>query len=120
MIEAESENYPQKKRTLTIEGDVTEIRFLLKDHLVVSSSSGSVKLLQNTASDFKEITSWKNLHYFSTEEQSSCTAVACFEEDVATVGEDCRIALLTVTQTKPVRVIGKYSFKVPFYFYTVL
>lgn len=75
--------------------------------MVVSSSFGSVVLLQCTSTDLRLKTTWDKLHYFKTKESSPCTSLACFEEDVATVGEDGRIALLTVTQNKPIRVIGR-------------
>lgn len=107
--ELDSENYPLKQRTFTHSGDVTEIKFLLSNHLVVSSSYGSVNLLKCNDTDLSVVNTWENLHYFKTKEPSSCTALACFEEDVASVGEDGRIALLTVTQTKPVGIIGVYT-----------
>ena len=83
------------------------MKFLLNDHLVVSSSCGFVTLLQCDQSDFRLITTWEKLHYYKTKEPSPCTGLACFEEDIATIGEDGRIVLLTLVQTKPIRVIGK-------------
>lgn len=79
---------------------------------MVSSSFGSVKLIQsshNGSADLSELTSWEGLHYFKNGDASSCTGLACFEEDIATVGEDGRITLITVSQTKPVRTIGKFQ-----------
>lgn len=43
---------------------------------------------------------------FSVNEPASCTALSTFEQDIATVGEDGRINLLTAQQKNPVRTIG--------------
>ena len=40
---------------------------------------------------------------------SPCTGLACFEEDIASVGEDGCLLLLTATQKKPVRRIGEFT-----------
>ena len=51
----------------------------------------------------KEIMTWDNIHYFEYGGSSPCTGLACFEEDVATVGEDGRLILLTARQKQTVR-----------------
>lgn len=38
---------------------------------------------------------------------ASCTALSTFEQDIASVGEDGKLNLLTATEKKPVRIIGK-------------
>lgn len=43
-----------------------------------------------------------------TADYASCTALSTFEHDVASVGEDGKLNLLTAAEKKPVRVIGKY------------
>lgn len=40
---------------------------------------------------------------------SPCTGLACFEEDIVSVGEDGRLLLLTARQKKPVRRIGELA-----------
>ncbi|XP_051176057.1 nucleoporin Nup43 [Leptopilina boulardi] len=89
-------------------GDVTEIKFINKDFFVVSSSDGTVKVLQileNPYSKFKEHITWKNLHYYSTGENACCTGFSTFEQDIVSVGEDGRINLLTAHQKEIVRSI---------------
>lgn len=38
---------------------------------------------------------------------ASCTALSTFEQDIASVGEDGKLNLLTAIEKKPVRIIGK-------------
>lgn len=45
---------------------------------------------------------------FRTGEESPCTGIAILHEDIATVGEDGRIVLLSTRQDDPLRVIGKF------------
>lgn len=47
-------------------------------------------------------------HSYRTLDYAPCTALSNFEQDIVSVGEDGKINLLTTTQKKPVRVIGKY------------
>lgn len=104
----EDETYPVSIFSCPFLGDVTEIQFINKDHFVVSSSNGSVKLLQiqeDPYHKFKEIVSWDSIHQFKTTDQASCTALATFNQDIATVGEDGKINLLAGQQKKPFRVI---------------
>ncbi|XP_034952002.1 pre-mRNA-splicing factor ATP-dependent RNA helicase DHX15 isoform X2 [Chelonus insularis] len=105
----EEETYPAVVMSYPLLGDVTELQFINRDCVVASSSIGSVVLLQIEESpfnEFKELMSWNNIHQFDTAENASCTALATFNQDIATVGEDGRINLLTAQQKKPVRVIN--------------
>lgn len=106
MNQSDSEIYPVKQASASVTGDVTELKFILKDKVIASLSSGSVNLYECTYSRISLLKSWDKLHYFKTGELCSCTGLACFEEDVATVGEDGKLVLLTITINKPVRVIG--------------
>jgi len=47
-------------------------------------------------------------YIYRTTDYASCTALSTFEQDVASVGEDGKLNLLTAAEKKPVRVIGKY------------
>ncbi|XP_075223788.1 nucleoporin 43 [Lycorma delicatula] len=109
--EDESDIYPRVIYKHPHEGDVTEIKFVTASKFLVSSSSGFVQLLEvvdktrapNT--HFKNIVRWDDLHFFSSGDKSSCTGLATFEEDVATIGEDGRISLLSLHHEKLLRVI---------------
>ncbi|KAG8245999.1 Nucleoporin Nup43 [Homalodisca vitripennis] len=85
-------------------GDVTEIKFIDNNNFLAASSLGSVQLLrvvdrtQAESTRFITTSSWDNIHYFPTGEESSCTGLASFEEDVATIGEDGRINLLSTRE----------------------
>lgn len=47
------------------------------------------------------------MYVFRTTDYASCTALSTFEQDIASVGEDGKLNLLTAAEKKPVRVIGK-------------
>ncbi|KAJ8942682.1 hypothetical protein NQ314_010004 [Rhamnusium bicolor] len=91
-------------------GDVTEIKFLNADYFVTSSSSGSAHLMKISATNgednsIKNEMLWKDLHSFQTGETSPCTALALYENDIVTVGEDGCINLLTAQSQNVVRKI---------------
>lgn len=53
----------------------------------------------------------------NTNDYAPCTGLSTFEQDIASVGEDGRINLLTAGQKQPVRVIGIVEFySIIFYF----
>ncbi|KAG8234873.1 hypothetical protein J437_LFUL014565 [Ladona fulva] len=95
-------------------GDVTEIKFINTEFFVCSSSFGSVKLNRLVNAGMKsswsiiEDISWNKLHYFDSAgpgEHCPCTALASFDEDIVTVGEDGRMVLLTAHRKNPVRIM---------------
>ncbi|XP_011301967.1 nucleoporin Nup43 [Fopius arisanus] len=104
----DDETYPVVDSTYSFHGDVTEIEFIDKNAFVASSSMGSVKLLginESPYAEFRDLMSWELIHRFSTGDSAACTALATFNQDIATVGEDGRINLLTAQEKKPVRTI---------------
>ncbi|KAJ9595957.1 hypothetical protein L9F63_012850 [Diploptera punctata] len=99
--------YPKKATSLPFEGDVTELKFINKNVFAAASSCGSAKLykVDSSTTTMKETVCWDNIHYFECGEKCPCTGLACFEEDIATVGEDGRLVLLTARQKRPLRCI---------------
>lgn len=82
------------------------------DYFVASSSSGSADLVKISYSDMKNINlenqiSWKDIHYFKNGEVSSCTALAVYDTDIVTVGEDGCINLLSLQSSKILSRKGK-------------
>jgi len=53
------------------------------------------------------------MQFYRTTDYASCTALSTFEQDIASVGEDGKLNLLTAAEKKPVRVIGKYCNNMP-------
>lgn len=51
--------------------------------------------------------SWDKLHYLKVDGTVSCNSFALYDSDVASVGEDGRLNLLSVKQKCVVRVIGE-------------
>ncbi|PSN43436.1 Nucleoporin Nup43 [Blattella germanica] len=102
--EDDPDMYPCQAASLPHEGDVTELKFINDNAFVAASSLGFVKLykLDVNAPSIRETMSWDNAHFFEFGAVSSCTGLACFEEDIATVGEDGRLILLTARRKQPV------------------
>lgn len=48
------------------------------------------------------------IYFCRTTDYASCTALSTFEQDIASVGEDGKLNLLTAAEKKPVRIIGKH------------
>lgn len=91
------------------------LQFINQDLLVASTSDGSVILLRVTDQgydtvDMKELVLWDKIHKFSNGDISSCTGLSVYEEDVATIGEDGCLNLLTSKRETIVRTFGKYLF----------
>lgn len=87
------------------------LQFINSDFLVVSSSLGTVKLLKidvDISGAYRIIneTIWDKIHHVSNG-ISPCTSFALYDNDIATVGEDGRINLLTAQKKGIVRTIGK-------------
>lgn len=58
--------------------------------------------------NIKPQVSWRKIHYFENDEPSPCTAVAVYEQnEIATVGEDGVINLLSSQSQNIVRRIGR-------------
>ncbi|ESO85758.1 hypothetical protein LOTGIDRAFT_221179 [Lottia gigantea] len=96
---------PQKICEAAIEGDVTDLCYVAEDQLMVTSSTGSVCMFKHnnhTGLEFCSI--WKGLHEMQGE-SVSCTCIGNRGDDmVATSGEDGRLIILNINQTKPVRI----------------
>lgn len=91
-------------------GDVTEVQFLNPDYFVTSSSSGSVHLKKIVTSlsqsiSLKNEICWEGIHVFKNGEESSCTSLAIYDNDIVTVGEDGRINLLNAKSSKVLRTV---------------
>ncbi|XP_049827320.1 nucleoporin Nup43 [Schistocerca gregaria] len=110
--EDESYSIPAKLRTVPNCGDITEIKFVNSSTCVVATSGGSVRCFRvdvryPQSADLREVTSWEKLHFLPYGTRCSCTSLSCFEEDIATVGEDGKLNLLTLRQQKPVHVVDE-------------
>lgn len=99
-------NDPVLKSTLPQKGDITALEFLNSGTAAFASGLGSVHLVNVSKSSITVQHSWEKLHYYKTGEPCVCSDISCLDEDVASVGEDGRIVLLTANEPQPVRVIG--------------
>ncbi|CAG4950574.1 unnamed protein product [Parnassius apollo] len=96
--EDEDVEYPKQLSEYKVDGDITEIKFTDKNTIAASTSDGNVRLLEissyNRQTPLREIFSWKKLHNFGGE-QCSCTSLDTMEGDVATIGEDGNVNILS-------------------------
>ena len=94
-----------------VDADVTELKFVQNNDFVVSTAKGTVQLITivdvgaaaNTT--LKPVMTWEKLHSFRTGDLGSCTGLATYSGDVATVGENGSIVSLNLEKRQPVRVI---------------
>ncbi|CAK1544378.1 unnamed protein product [Leptosia nina] len=96
--EDEDVDSPRQLSEYSVPGDVTEIKFTEKNKVAVSLSNGEVSLLEISAYErqtpLREVYKWKQLHHISSE-RCSCTALDTFEGEIATVGEDEKVNILS-------------------------
>ncbi|XP_063402813.1 nucleoporin Nup43-like [Mytilus trossulus] len=89
-------------------GDVTGLEFISEDHIVSSSSSGTVTLYKHHTSSqtLGNSHQWERLHHHCNK-PCPCTCLAVREDCIITAGEDGRINVLNIAQKDPNRTIGK-------------
>ncbi|CAH0694862.1 unnamed protein product [Spodoptera exigua] len=96
--EEEEVEYPRQLSEYIVDGDVTQIKFTEKNKIAVSLSNGDVKVLEVSLYDkqfpLKEVFHWKKLHNYGVE-QCSCTSLDTLEGDIATIGEDGNVNILS-------------------------
>lgn len=70
--------------------DVTGLELLGADHIFVSSSDGNLALFQLSPDrdNLREVAAFPGLHKFQDGSEAACTGISIFEENVASVGED--------------------------------
>ncbi|CAH1639397.1 unnamed protein product [Spodoptera littoralis] len=96
--EEEEVEYPRQLSEYLVNGDVTQIKFTEKNKIAVSLSNGDVKVLEVSLYDkqfpLKEVFHWEKLHNYGAE-QCSCTSLDTLEGDIATIGEDGNVNILS-------------------------
>lgn len=96
--EEEEVEYPRQLSEYLVDGDVTQIKFTEKNKIAVSLSNGDVRVLEVSLYDkqfpLKEVFHWKKLHNYGAE-QCSCTSLDTLEGDIATIGEDGNVNILS-------------------------
>lgn len=61
--------------------------------------------------DLQNEITWKDLHFFKNGDIGSCTALAVYDMDIVTVGEDGCINLLSVQSSKIISKKGNITTK---------
>nr|CAD7403525.1 unnamed protein product [Timema cristinae] len=109
-VEDDLDIYPLHISTLSYAGDVTELKaplnflklmwenpmLLEKFRLGINCTTLTLNTLIRTF-----------FHRKHGSDPSPCTGFACFDEDVASIGEDGRLALLNIRQKLPVKIIDE-------------
>ncbi|XP_077977336.1 nucleoporin Nup43-like [Glandiceps talaboti] len=88
-------------------GDVTDIKFVDNERLLISSSTGTVTVYKyhEHAKTLTDQHRWDNVHHHPSGKSCPCTCIALSVPDVVTVGEDGRIQVLRLGERYPVRTI---------------
>ncbi|KAH8395938.1 hypothetical protein KR215_012255, partial [Drosophila sulfurigaster] len=99
---------PRCNDKVSIEGDVTGLEFVTDDILAVSSADGHLSLLnvQRAVEEdqMQRTARSERLHEFKCSGTSApCTAVAVYGTDIATVGEDGYVNVLSANNLKQVK-----------------
>ncbi|XP_030762487.1 nucleoporin Nup43 [Sitophilus oryzae] len=106
----ENDIYPFTISSYMYDGDVADIQFINQDYFACASSSGSVHLMNIAVQSSGDMLlnnymEWDKIHYFNNGEASCCTALAIYENDLVSVGEDGRINVLTAQSKNVIRSI---------------
>lgn len=98
---------PKCTAALPVGGDVTGLEFVDADHIVVGCTDGSIIIAnidRNLArQNLRERLNFGVIHRFANKVAAACNALAKFEHQVATVGEDGRLNVLAINQKRLLR-----------------
>ena len=100
MGEDENELVPKNLAKIPVTGDVTGLEFVDYNNFAACSSIGAVFLIYLNDTEIKENHKFSNLHKFATGVVAPCTGLSVYDEDVATIGEDGSINILSVLTQK--------------------
>ncbi|CRL05441.1 CLUMA_CG017961, isoform A [Clunio marinus] len=101
--EMESELVPKAFTKISVDGEVTGLEVVDHNNFVVSSGSGISFVWINRdieRNNLRENKRFKNLHKFKTGDSALCTGVALYDDSVCSIGEDGKIAVLSLTSQK--------------------
>ncbi|XP_001850986.2 nucleoporin Nup43 [Culex quinquefasciatus] len=111
--EDENEFVPRCTAEICFTGDISGLEFVGEGHCVVSNTEGFVSLIaldrERDEDQLQERFRFENLHRFdtfSTLNGAPCTALSVHDTDVATVGEDGRLNVLSTVGQKVLRSIS--------------
>lgn len=98
--EEETDLVPKNVAKIPVTGDITGLEFVDYNNFAACSSNGTVFLIYLNDSEIKENYQFSQLHKFSTGVVAPSTGLSVYDEDVATIGEDGSINILSVLTQK--------------------
>lgn len=101
--EVENEFTPKVMSKLPVEGYLTGLETVDHNNLVTSSASGISLIYINRdieRNNMRENHRFKGLHKFPTGDPALCTGLSIHEDCIATVGEDGRVVILSMSGQK--------------------
>lgn len=99
----ESDFTPKAVSNLAVKGDVTGLEVVDQNNFIVSSGSGISCICINSVAErcnLSESFRYDNLHKFKTGDAALCTGLSIFEDSIATIGEDGKIAVTSFNSRK--------------------
>lgn len=109
----ENEFVPRCVAEICFSGDISGLEFVDEQNIVISNTEGFVSLIalnrEKDEDNLQEQYRFENLHRFDTFSSlngAPCTAVSVHETDVASVGEDGRLNILSTVGQKVLRSIS--------------
>ncbi|XP_053698410.1 nucleoporin Nup43 [Sabethes cyaneus] len=111
--EDENEFIPRCTAEICFAGDISGLEFVDERNVVVSSTEGYVSLIaldrEREEDNLQERHRFSNLHRFDTfssMNRAPCTALSVHDTDVASVGEDGRLNILSTVGQKVLRTVS--------------
>ncbi|XP_017776661.1 PREDICTED: nucleoporin Nup43 [Nicrophorus vespilloides] len=104
-FEEDTDINPFEINVLPFDGDVTELKCVNPDYLIATSNEGKVYLIKIATNITEEICLSHEIVWDDAHQGMPCTSFAVYDKDIATVGEDGRINLLSIMNKAPTRVI---------------
>lgn len=99
----ESDYTPKTISKLAVKGDVTGLEVVDLNNFVVSSGSGVSCVWINRdleRDNLRQSFRFDNLHKFKTGDAALCTGLSIFEDSIATIGEDGKVAVSSLNDQK--------------------
>ncbi|XP_023239893.1 nucleoporin Nup43-like [Centruroides sculpturatus] len=105
-MESDLDEDPEFIDEISHSGDVTALEFLSNELLMAASSLGSVSLYKYNQEKLEIQHTWEKIHHYC-HQTASCTDITYMEDNIVSIGEDCRLICLNIKKDKQVKIIDE-------------